>query len=741
MAVEERKCNGFVKLEDSSGEGLITYKRRKRARSSSDAGQVSHMPLHKGKIRDIGWEHGVIVDGNRFHWKCNWCGLVRYGGGVSRLKQHIAGTCHVQKCQKVPEDVAKNMMNHLITKQKDRRMKIAARKGIDKMKSKFHREDDLVGKDNVKVDLDMKGRNASQLSERATKQYGVASQRSRTATQRSRTTAQLFNIGMAKDMNEAHDTDLYSSTYDKDDHARIDSHWRQVLEHLLQLSDMSEGSGIQSCIRDALIYGPSGFTREFKRVDSPRDTTQPKDRPEGHNEVKSQSQILDGSTSDVSKTGTSDVNANTIKCQNVFLDILRSEKFALLCDLLCITLQDDKGKRFFDFSLINSKMKNGDYEKLPGSFDQDIQQVWDKFQKIGQEMVLLATGLSNVSRVSYQKRVGQNLINGASEHNPEETCRVVIEQKNSTESYTTIQLISCESDRSTKPDQTEASGLYKVCICKKCGTDVNGDRSLICDGCEAMYHYSCIEPAVEEIPSRSWHCSACHTNKREPSEPASAHTQPDSLHQDCAVCNQLEFSETQEENDSGSGTVVANDSRESSVSSMESDESPEMSGTAMSRLCKLCGTCEDEDKRFLICGHAHCPYKFYHIRCLKTSQIASVEQQNKPCWYCPSCLCRACLCDKDDDKIVLCDGCDEAYHTYCMKPPRTSIPKGHWYCVPCNVTRAKEGMRRYEQWILQQHRKNDVRQASEANRSMDLLLSAAEKLRSEEQLVAENQDK
>ena len=34
-----------------------------------------------------------------------------------------------------------------------------------------------------------------------------------------------------------------------------------------------------------------------------------------------------------------------------------------------------------------------------------VLQVWDKLQKIGREMVLLATGLSNVSRVSYQKQV------------------------------------------------------------------------------------------------------------------------------------------------------------------------------------------------------------------------------------------------------------------------------------------------------------------------------------------------
>ncbi|KAJ6852125.1 PHD finger protein EHD3-like [Iris pallida] len=170
---------------------------------------------------------------------------------------------------------------------------------------------------------------------------------------------------------------------------------------------------------------------------------------------------------------------------------------------------------------------------------------------------------------------------------------------------------------------------------------------------------------------------------------------------------------------------------------MESDEPPEPSRMALSRLCKQCGTCEDEDKRFLICGHSQCPYKFYHIRCLKTSQIASLQQQNKHCWYCPSCLCRACFVDKDDDKIVLCDNCDEAYHTYCMKPPRTSIPEGQWNCIQCNVAKAREGMRRYEEWIIQMHGKKDVKQSTnEANRPMDVLLSAVEKLSSDEQTVA-----
>ncbi|RWW42318.1 hypothetical protein BHE74_00052156 [Ensete ventricosum] len=317
------------------------------------------------------------------------------------------------------------------------------------------------------------------------------------------------------------------------------------------------------------------------------------------------------------------------------------------------------------------------------------------------------------------------------------TCQIGVVKKNSAGSYPMSQFTCCGSDCSTKPDQTEASDVYKACTCKQCGTEANGEGSLICDGCEAMYHFSCIKPAIKEIPTRSWYCAACSTNNKDFADAACTEVNKGSLHQNCVVCDRLEVSETLEDHDENDSRIrVAADSGESSVSSMESEETPELSRTAMSCLCKICGTCEDEEKKFLICGHIHCPYKFYHIRCLKSSQIASPHQQNQPCWYCPSCLCRVCFCDKDDDKIVLCDGCDEAYHTYCMKPPRTSVPRGQWYCVACNIARAREGMRRYEQWILQQHRKNEGRQSNEVGGSMDLLLSAAEKLSSEEKLAS-----
>ncbi|TVU36284.1 hypothetical protein EJB05_18212 [Eragrostis curvula] len=162
---------------------------------------------------------------------------------------------------------------------------------------------------------------------------------------------------------------------------------------------------------------------------------------------------------------------------------------------------------------------------------------------------------------------------------------------------------------------------------------------------------------------------------------------------------------------------------------MEPAEVAELSLTALSGCCKFCGEPEEENKRFLICGHSLCTYKYYHIRCLNPKQIASEAQRNKPRWYCPSCLCRVCLSNKDDDQVILCDGCDEGHHLYCLNPPRASVPKGKWYCPSCNAKSAKEEeLRVYERRMLKLHRKDDAILSSERYDGVDLLLNAADRM-------------
>lgn len=40
--------------------------------------------------------------------------------------------------------------------------------------------------------------------------------------------------------------------------------------------------------------------------------------------------------------------------------------------------------------------------------------------------------------------------------------------------------------------------------------------------------------------------------------------------------------------------------------------------------------------------------------------------------------CQFCQSGENEDKLLLCDGCDRGYHTYCFKPQMTSVPEGDW---------------------------------------------------------------
>ncbi len=42
--------------------------------------------------------------------------------------------------------------------------------------------------------------------------------------------------------------------------------------------------------------------------------------------------------------------------------------------------------------------------------------------------------------------------------------------------------------------------------------------------------------------------------------------------------------------------------------------------------------------------------------------------------------CLACGEDDDHANLLLCEGCNAEYHTYCLSPPLRSVPAGDWFC-------------------------------------------------------------
>lgn len=37
----------------------------------------------------------------------------------------------------------------------------------------------------------------------------------------------------------------------------------------------------------------------------------------------------------------------------------------------------------------------------------------------------------------------------------------------------------------------------------------------------------------------------------------------------------------------------------------------------------------------------------------------------------------------EDDKLILCDECNKAFHLFCLRPALYRIPQGEWLCPAC----------------------------------------------------------
>lgn len=41
--------------------------------------------------------------------------------------------------------------------------------------------------------------------------------------------------------------------------------------------------------------------------------------------------------------------------------------------------------------------------------------------------------------------------------------------------------------------------------------------------------------------------------------------------------------------------------------------------------------------------------------------------------------------EDDDDKLLLCDRCNNGFHIFCLDPPLMEIPVAQWFCLDCSL--------------------------------------------------------
>lgn len=111
-------------------------------------------------------------------------------------------------------------------------------------------------------------------------------------------------------------------------------------------------------------------------------------------------------------------------------------------------------------------------------------------------------------------------------------------------------------------------------------------------------------------------------------------------------------------------------------------------------------SCGDETKnRFQFCGkmaaghHQMKPYgtkndlksKMSSGARLSRNDQAKVHRSRGTADPLAKYICHTCDRGDIEEAMLLCDGCDDSYHTFCLIPPLNDIPKGDWRCPKCVV--------------------------------------------------------
>ncbi|XP_042377724.1 uncharacterized protein LOC121970820 isoform X1 [Zingiber officinale] len=499
METEGAECNGSVKLGKSPSDDLITRKRRREDGSSADATKVLETP---GRNRDIGWNHCVRVgEGKWSCLKCNWCGSsIR---SITKIKYHLAGEWGIYKCPKVPAKVRKSIMNQLAEmRMRNKNNRLAQNRRFDEAQMSNPCKDDIVYVVSTKGDKEIQVESAGIFNLKADKQFEntkAATKSSKSADQHSGTASLLSKTDMIKlEIIDPAETVSFADSH-PEIHDRICRRWKSAIECQLKLSYVTPGQGIWNTLHAALSFDNSQLSHKLMMNDVIMDNEQLKDIQLGDSGLKLQSQKLNSLSANeqivLESTASYHEDTNTRKCEKAFLEILISAKFALLCDFLLGIFDENITKSFLDFSLIDSKLKTGDYEQSAELFNQDVELIWNKVQKIGEKMATLASILSSF----HKQEIGQ----------------VGVIQKNSIVPHATKQCL-VGPDCSSKPNHKEASNPNCASICNKHGTEAIQKNSPDCSSKPNHMEASnpncgsiCNKCGIREIPNPSWHCAAC----------------------------------------------------------------------------------------------------------------------------------------------------------------------------------------------------------------------------------------
>lgn len=389
----------------------------------------------------------------------------------------------------------------------------------------------------------------------------------------------------------------------------------------------------------------------------------------------------------------------TQHCQYVLRDIISAEKFGALSNMLNCgsSLGSLEAAHHFkapalisgslDLQLIGLRLASGAYGQTPDMFSADMQQVWKNISLYGNELVSLANSLAELSDSLYKDQV-LSLFPADSE----------------------VRVGTSSSHLGQLPGQEQGLSLQRH-VHHKQSVDCNGQLMEDSHVSKEMKN-----APLKVLPLRGARKVNVHRSGVEPTQCQESSSQEQlTLSHQVAKASSLKF-------ESPSSKKANTGSRHVHRSS-EQAKKPQAALTTMiaESSCKKCGLKQGTD--YIACTRCNAGY---HTYCIGSGFTSSPEKD----WYCLSCtpkpvivdfaqetredtngiqklsllpdesgeetsesskevlpitgkggVCKSC--GKEDDNVLLCDACDDAYHMNCLTPAIEGVPDGNWFCPAC----------------------------------------------------------
>ena len=240
--------------------------------------------------------------------------------------------------------------------------------------------------------------------------------------------------------------------------------------------------------------------------------------------------------------------------------------------------------------------------------------------------------------------------------------------------------------RSSSKRQDSHNELCEVC-------DTGGDL-LCCDTCNLVFHVACIRPKIASVPKGKWSCAYCIVEGVVKGDVDAAKRAIRSM-KDLRRSKDLpcEDGDESRSNRHLSDMTVIRMGRQFVTRKLVHGQIVEMGrhntlekalfeiktllDVKKDELARRVGDTGDPSGPAAVTPHGteamHADGELWCIYCMDDPSIP----------MCAFCGCKTCFGKHSAENLLLCDGCDNEWHIYCLNPPLESIPEGHFFCQQC----------------------------------------------------------